>query len=650
MINKINARECSLIKLSNEETKEFLEENHSQGYAAALISYGLKYESELVQIMSFGKPRFNKYYSWEIIRDCTKKNHQIIGGVSKLWNHFIKNNSVHSCICYSYPHDENQLYTSKYTDYCGFKNISKAKPQKKIYFEGIWNGEPKRIDKSILERHGVDRLLKGSFGKDRTNEQILLDLGFEKKEENGFSPQVDSYFPCGIVYKITDIDTGKFYIGETFKAEDFRTGKYNGSGNKWTQYFKMYKGSHTFKREILKDDFLSPRELYDYEKNEIQKYCIKLDNGNYKVDEFTGCMNVKTCSQPEMPVCPECGALNFNHYKTCSEFKQSECLECGGKGGHHLLNCSHYKPNDKVCPECGRKTNHKKTCSHYKEIICSECGGKSGRHYKTCSKYKGTSACPECGRQFGHRKGCSKYIPQKPCSECGGNTVHHEKWCSHYKESKVCPECGGRGGKHRTTCSQLKRCEECGNPLYSHKNTCSQYKRKRVNTICDECGGQGGHHFASCSRYKKQKDNPPCPECGAKRGHHIGCSKYKKRVCKECGNTIDNHKSTCSRYKEPKPEPCPECGSTTKMHKKGCSFYEKKKMIKSCPECGATAGHHYKICSRYKKRIPCPECSSIGTTHRKGCSKFKSPSLSKTICPECKGKNGHHYKTCSHRR
>lgn len=265
--------------------------------------------------MTFGKPRFNKYFSWELIRDCTKKDHTIRGGVSKLWNVFTENNTVNSCICYSYPHYEDKLYTNKYVDYCGFKNIKKAKPAKKIYFEGIWNGEKKRIDKSILERHGVDRLLKTKQGKDRTNEQILLDLGFEKKEEDSYNPQVDSYFPSGIVYKITDIDNGKFYIGETFQVEKFNNEKYNGSGSDWFKYYNQYKDVHKFKREILKDNFKTPKELYDYETNEIRKYCIELENGKYKVDEATGCMNKKTTPQPEIPICPECGASFFQHKK-----------------------------------------------------------------------------------------------------------------------------------------------------------------------------------------------------------------------------------------------------------------------------------------------------------------------------------------------
>lgn len=125
---------------------------------------------------------------------------------------------MRSCICYSYPHDGK--FTEHYIKYCGFKNIQRAKSQKKIYFEGTWKGKKKRIDKSILERQGVDRLLKTEQGHERTNEQILLDLGFEKKYEDGLSPQVDIYFPFGVLYRIDDLTDGCFYIGMTENKEE----------------------------------------------------------------------------------------------------------------------------------------------------------------------------------------------------------------------------------------------------------------------------------------------------------------------------------------------------------------------------------------------------------------------------------------------
>lgn len=95
--NKIYARNCSVKKLPNLSIKSFVDLNHLQGHRNASIAYGLFYKDELIQIMSFSK---NKKYEWEIIRECTKLNTQVIGGVSKLFSHFIQDYNPNEVFSY----------------------------------------------------------------------------------------------------------------------------------------------------------------------------------------------------------------------------------------------------------------------------------------------------------------------------------------------------------------------------------------------------------------------------------------------------------------------------------------------------------------------------------------------------------------------
>ncbi|ANH51401.1 hypothetical protein PC14_00108 [Campylobacter phage PC14] len=97
---KIMARKCILREVSKKEEKEFLESNHLQGFTGSTVCYGLCYQDELVCLMSFGKPRFTDKYDWELIRLCTKKNTNVIGGASKLLSYFHKHNKG-SLISYS---------------------------------------------------------------------------------------------------------------------------------------------------------------------------------------------------------------------------------------------------------------------------------------------------------------------------------------------------------------------------------------------------------------------------------------------------------------------------------------------------------------------------------------------------------------------
>ena len=46
------------------------------------------------------------------------------------------------------------------------------------------------------------------------------------------------YIPKAIVYKITHIPTGRYYIGKTIQVQEFINEEYNGSGTVWGQYLQ----------------------------------------------------------------------------------------------------------------------------------------------------------------------------------------------------------------------------------------------------------------------------------------------------------------------------------------------------------------------------------------------------------------------------
>lgn len=95
--NKIYARQCDIRKISNQEAKSLNEQVHLQGHRNAQVTYGLFYKNELVQLMSFSKTKYNRNLkddnSWEIIRGCPGSNNIVVGGVSKLFTHFIRDYS-----------------------------------------------------------------------------------------------------------------------------------------------------------------------------------------------------------------------------------------------------------------------------------------------------------------------------------------------------------------------------------------------------------------------------------------------------------------------------------------------------------------------------------------------------------------------------
>ena len=48
--------------------------------------------------MTFSKPRFNNQYDYELIRFCSLKGFNVIGGASKLWKYFLKKYNPKSVI------------------------------------------------------------------------------------------------------------------------------------------------------------------------------------------------------------------------------------------------------------------------------------------------------------------------------------------------------------------------------------------------------------------------------------------------------------------------------------------------------------------------------------------------------------------------
>ena len=96
--NRIYARNCEIREITNKEAKPFNEANHLQGHRNAQITYGLFYKDKLVQLMSFSR---HKKYEWEIIRGCPGSNNVVVGGVSKLFKHFVRENNPSQIFSYA---------------------------------------------------------------------------------------------------------------------------------------------------------------------------------------------------------------------------------------------------------------------------------------------------------------------------------------------------------------------------------------------------------------------------------------------------------------------------------------------------------------------------------------------------------------------
>jgi hypothetical protein len=166
---KIYARKCNIKLLEKKVSEKFLEKYHLQGKDNSSIQLGLFYRNRLVAVMTFGKPRFNKNYSWELIRYASVANFNIVGGAGKLLKYFRKN-FVGSIITYADRRfSEGNLYNQ-----LGFKHIGNSKPNY-FYTKGL-----QRLSRYKCQKHKLKDLLKEMYDENLSEHQNMNNNKFYK--------------------------------------------------------------------------------------------------------------------------------------------------------------------------------------------------------------------------------------------------------------------------------------------------------------------------------------------------------------------------------------------------------------------------------------------------------------------------------------
>lgn len=166
---KIYARNCKLKLIDIDTEKNFLNTYHLQNYSKSNICLGLYYNDELLEIMSFVKPRFTKKYEYELLRLCTKYNYIIVGGTQKLFKYFIQTYNPNSIISYcDYSKFNGNIY-----ERIGMKFKKLSNPTI-VYC----NYDMKIINESILNKYGIDNLLGTHYGKGTNNKELIIKEGY----------------------------------------------------------------------------------------------------------------------------------------------------------------------------------------------------------------------------------------------------------------------------------------------------------------------------------------------------------------------------------------------------------------------------------------------------------------------------------------
>ena len=169
--DRVYARKCNIQEVSKDNTIKFLNDNHIQGstrHFKSNIYLGLYYNGELVQIMTFGKPRYNKNYQYELLRLCSKSNLIVVGGASKLFKYFIDNYNPDSIISYC----NKSKFDGEVYENIGMRYIKDTHPS------ANWSKGKKVISDNMLRARGFDQIFGTNYGKGSSNEELMLESGF----------------------------------------------------------------------------------------------------------------------------------------------------------------------------------------------------------------------------------------------------------------------------------------------------------------------------------------------------------------------------------------------------------------------------------------------------------------------------------------
>lgn len=93
----IGARNCKVLSIDKTVADQFCITHHLQQEGTSDYRCGLFHKDQLVYVMTFEQKTHN---SWEILRFCSNERN-VVGGASKLFNHFVKTHNPQHVITYS---------------------------------------------------------------------------------------------------------------------------------------------------------------------------------------------------------------------------------------------------------------------------------------------------------------------------------------------------------------------------------------------------------------------------------------------------------------------------------------------------------------------------------------------------------------------
>lgn len=173
---KLYARKCQVKQITREECHNFFESYHLQGDTKKNkhnIYIWLYYGDNLIECMSFWKPRNTNRYEREILRLCSHKDYKIIWWANKIFKRFLEivnpNNVMSSCDMSKF---DGWVYKQLW-----FKLLKWNKPSKH-YYNPKEKPNRQHITYQLLKHVWFDNMFWESFWKWANNDELMRQRGY----------------------------------------------------------------------------------------------------------------------------------------------------------------------------------------------------------------------------------------------------------------------------------------------------------------------------------------------------------------------------------------------------------------------------------------------------------------------------------------
>lgn len=326
----MRASELELRSVSQKEEIEFLNNYHYQGYVGSSVCLGLYKDDELIELMSFGKPRYSNKFDWELLRLCTKKDYLVYGGASRLLKNFYKGRCG-SLISYC----NESLFTGKVYESLGFTKVGKCNS---YHYEK----DGKKYHRTNFQKRICLKLWPQYIGYKITEAEIMKEQGYERVEE----VQSTWVYNDNCKYYIYEIENnGYHYIGQHCYRETTND-NYYGSGTIIKRLNKKY-GNGV--KTILVDNISTREEANKYERCAIA--LNKLVYGNKNVNIMRGGQDSLNSTYRPM----SSASYGFAGKKHSEETKRKMSESGKGKHNHKGVNNPNYGKHHRHSDETKRK-------------------------------------------------------------------------------------------------------------------------------------------------------------------------------------------------------------------------------------------------------------------------------------------------------